>query len=73
MIRLNTRLAISEVVAKIEEVKVFDVQKDANLEYAKEMGTELNINICQVESIAEATETDIVVTTTPSRRPGEVI
>ncbi len=62
-------LAISEVVAKIEEVKVFDVQKDASLEYAEEMGTELNINIHQVESIVEATEADIVVTTTPSRRP----
>jgi len=62
-------LAISEVLAKIEEVKVFDVQKDASLEYAKEMGSKLNINIRQVESIVEATEADIVVTTTPSRRP----
>jgi alanine dehydrogenase len=62
-------LAISEVLAKIEEVKVFDMQKDASLEYANEMGSELNINIRQVESIAEATEANIVVTTTPSRRP----
>jgi len=62
-------LAISEVLAKIEEVKVFDVQKDASLEYAKEMGTKLKINIRPVESIVEATEADIVVTTTPSRRP----
>ena len=62
-------LAISEVLAKIEEVKVFDVQKDASLEYAKEMGSKLNINIRPVESIVETTEADIVVTATPSRRP----
>jgi len=62
-------LAISEVLPRIEEVKVFDLRKDTSLKYAEEMGAELNINIRPVGSIEEATEADIVVTTTPSREP----
>ena len=62
-------LAISEVLPKIEEVKVFDQRKDTSLRYAKEMGAKLNINIQPVETIEEATEADIVVTTTTSREP----
>jgi len=60
-------LAISEVLPRIEEVKVFDQYLDNSLTYAKEMGRKLNINICPVKNIEEATEADIVVTTTPSR------
>ncbi|MFB0556876.1 MAG: alanine dehydrogenase, partial [Dehalococcoidia bacterium] len=62
-------LAISEVLPRIKEVKVFDQQKDASVTYANEMGTKLDINIRPVETIKEATEADIVVTTTPSREP----
>jgi len=62
-------LAISEVLPKIEQVKVFDQQRDASVTYASEMGTELDINIHPVETIEEAIEADIVVTTTPSREP----
>ena len=62
-------LAISEVLPKIKEVKVFDLCKDTSLRYAEEMGTELNIYIRPVETIEAATEADIVVTTTPSRKP----
>ncbi len=62
-------LAISEVLPRIEEVKVFDLRKDTSLKYAEEMGIELNMNIRPVGSIEEATEADIVVTTTPSREP----
>ena len=50
-------------------MKVFDCQKDASLRYAEEMGVELNINIRPVETIEDATEADIVITTTPSRQP----
>jgi len=62
-------LAISEVLPKIEQVKVFDQQRDASVTYANEMGAKLGINIRPVETIQEATEADIVVTTTPSRKP----
>jgi len=54
-------LAIAEVLPSVEEVKVFDKRK--------EMGTKLNINIRPVETIEEAMEADIVITTTPSRKP----
>lgn len=62
-------LAISEVLPRIEEVKVFDQYREASLGYVEEMGGKLNINIRPVETIEKVTEADIVVTTTPSRRP----
>lgn len=62
-------LAISEVLPKIKEVKVFDQRRDVGARYAEEMGTKLNINIRPVENIEAATEADIIVTTTPSRKP----
>jgi len=61
-------LAISEVLPKIKEVKVFDKQKGVSLRYVQEMRSKLNINIRLAETIREATEADIVVTTTPSRK-----
>jgi len=62
-------LAISEVLPRIEEVKVFDQYQDARLRYAEEMGAELNISICPVETVEAATEADIVVATTYATGP----
>lgn len=62
-------LAISQVLPRIDEVKVFDKQKDVSLRYVQEMRAKLNINIRLAETIEEAAEADIVVTTTPSRKP----
>jgi alanine dehydrogenase len=62
-------LAISEILPSIEEVRVFDVHRDNSYRYAEEMGIKLNLNIHPVEKIEEATEADIVVTTTPSTTP----
>lgn len=62
-------LAIGEVLPRIEDVKVFDQHKDASLKYAEEMGAKLNMNIRCVETIQEATEADVIITTTPSRKP----
>jgi alanine dehydrogenase len=62
-------LAISEVLPKIEQVKVFDQNWDATLKYVDEIGAQLGMNIRPVETIREATEADIIVTTTPSRKP----
>ena len=62
-------LAISLVLPRIDEVKVFDKQKDVSLRYVQEMGAKLNINIRLAGTVREATEADIVVTTTPSRKP----
>jgi len=62
-------LAINEVLLKIEEVKVFDQNRDTSLRFVNEIKSKLNINIHTVETISEATKADIVVTTTPSRIP----
>jgi len=62
-------LAINEVLPTIAEVKIFDLNKDASLRYAEEMGRRLNIYCHAVETIDAAAEADIVVTTTPSREP----
>ena len=62
-------LAISQVLPKIDEVKVFDQLQSASQRFAEEMGANLNINISPAKTIEEATEADIVVTTTPSRKP----
>ncbi|MBA7537400.1 Delta(1)-pyrroline-2-carboxylate reductase [subsurface metagenome] len=62
-------LAISQVLPRIDEVKVFDKQKDVSLRYVQEMGAKLNTDIRLAETIGEATEADIVVMTTPSRKP----
>ncbi len=61
--------AISEVLPEMEEVRVFDLHKVASRKYAAKMGTELKVNIYPVETVEAATEADIVVTTTPSRKP----
>ncbi len=62
-------LAISEVLPRIEEVKVFDLDLDASQRCAEEMGTKLKIKVRSVETIDEATEVDVLVTTTPSTKP----
>jgi alanine dehydrogenase len=62
-------LAVSEVLPRIEEVKVFDQRSDTSASYAKEMSAELGINIVSVDTAEQAIEADIVVTTTPSRKP----
>ena len=62
-------LAISKVLPKITEVKVFDVIKDNSLNYARDMEKKLSANIHPVATVEEAADADIVVTTTPSREP----
>jgi len=62
-------MAINEILPGIEVVRVFDLHKNIARDYAKEMSEKLNINVRPVETIEEAAEADIVVTTTPSRKP----
>jgi alanine dehydrogenase len=62
-------MAISKMLPKIEEVKVFDVQRDTSIKFANDMRLELGLNIRLVETIEGTTEADILVTTTPSREP----
>ncbi len=62
-------LAIKEVLPEIKEVKVFSLPKDTGVSYAEEMKAKLDLNVRPVETIEEALEADIVVTTTPVRKP----
>jgi alanine dehydrogenase len=62
-------LAIIEVLPQIKEVKVFDLDRNISQKYVDEMMAKLGINIHPVETIQDATEADIIVTTTPSRKP----
>jgi alanine dehydrogenase len=62
-------MAISEVLPKIKEVKVLDQRRDASIRFGDDIGLVLGLNIRPVETIEEATQADIVVTTTPSREP----
>ena len=62
-------LAITEVLPKIGEVKVFDQYRDASLRFAEKMAAKLNLNIRPVETAEAAAEADIVVTTTYATGP----
>lgn len=62
-------LAISLVLPAIEEVKVFDQNEEAARRFAEAMGTELSLKVNTVKTVKAAAEADIVVTTTPSRKP----
>jgi len=62
-------MALREVFPEVKEVKVFDSREFARVKYANEMGAILGLNVRPVSAIEEATEADIIVTTTPSRKP----
>jgi alanine dehydrogenase len=57
------------VLPHVQEVKVFDKDGEVSLRYAEYMRARLGVNIRPVKTIQEATEADIVVTTTPSTEP----
>lgn len=55
---------------QIEEIKVFDLNKEKTKQFAKEMTSELNVNVIAVNSAEEAFQnSDIVVTSTMSTYP----
>jgi alanine dehydrogenase len=62
-------IAIHAITPAIELVKVFDKYIDASNNFAKRISQRLNISISSVKSVQEATECDVLVTTTPSRTP----
>jgi alanine dehydrogenase len=62
-------MAIREVLPGIREVKVFDQYKNIAWRYAEEMAAALSLNVLPVGTVEEASEADIIVTTSPSRAP----
>jgi len=63
-------MGLQAVFRTVEEVRVFDLNKQAALEYGQEMGNQYSLNVLPVESIKKAVQgADIIVTATPSRKP----
>mgnify|MGYP000144319111 CR=1 FL=1 len=63
-------MALTEVMENIKEVRVYDIRKEASVEYAKEMSEKLGLNVRASESAKDAVaDADIIVTATPSREP----
>jgi len=57
-------LAISEILPRIDEVKVYSRPEETGQIFSQKMATGLNINIHPVETVEAAAQADIVVTTT---------
>ncbi len=62
-------IAISKIIPWIKEIKVYDVKKSARDEYVSEMKGMVKSDIRAVNSLEEVSDSDIVMTTTPSREP----
>ena len=64
-------MGLEQVFDSIKEGRVWDINDKASKEFSEEMGQKYpQLEICAVETVKKAVEeTDIIVTTTPSRKP----
>ncbi|MFA5363983.1 MAG: alanine dehydrogenase [Candidatus Bathyarchaeia archaeon] len=63
-------MGLLQVFRTLEEVKVWDINEQAAVNYAKEMNTNEHVNVCAVKNTKNVVQdADIVVTVTPSRKP----
>jgi len=62
-------MAVSKVVPWVKEIKVYDIRESAREEFVSEMKRTVEGNIRAVDSLEEVSNSDIVITTTPSRIP----
>jgi alanine dehydrogenase len=62
-------IAVSKIIPWVKEIKVYDVKKSARDKYVSEMKGMVRSDIRAVNSLEEVTDSDIVITTTPSREP----
>ncbi len=62
-------LAISDILPKIEEVKVYSQPEGTSQSFSQKMASRLNINIHPVGTAEAAAQADIVVTTTYATSP----
>jgi len=69
-VQARTQLVALKEVLDIEEVRVNDLSAENARQYAKEMGEQLGVTIKAVADTGRAVEgADVVVTTTPARKP----
>ena len=62
-------LATKYAVPGIQQVNVYDPKMSTARSFAFDMSEQIGVNIVVVNSVEEAAQSDIVVTTTPSRSP----
>jgi alanine dehydrogenase len=62
-------VAVSKVMPGIKKIKVYDVRESAREEYVNEMKRIVNCDIRAVDNLEQVADSDIVITTTPSREP----
>ncbi len=69
-VQAKTQLIALNEVLDIKEIRVNDISVENAQLYAKEMGKKLGVDVKAVKNTEKAVEgADVVVTTTPSRRP----
>lgn len=62
-------LATKYAVPGIKTIKIYDPRREVAQAFADEFAAELNIDALVCDTIEEAAQSDIIVTTTPSRSP----
>jgi alanine dehydrogenase len=62
-------IAVSKVMPGIKKIKVYDVRESAREEYVSEMKRIVGCDVRAVNNLEEVSDSDIVITTTPSREP----
>ena len=66
----RTQLAATKyAVPGVQLVKVYDPRRDMAEAFSSDLSAQLGLDIVVVDSIEEAAQSDIIVTTTPSRSP----
>jgi len=62
-------IAVSRVMPQLKEVKVYDLQKSVSEQFVSDMKIKLECDIKAANDVEEVTDCDILITTTPSRKP----
>ena len=62
-------LALREIFPRLNQIKIFDLNTEASSKFARKLTERLGVEIHISRSVAEIADADILVTTTPSRRP----
>jgi len=66
----RTHLEVMKTIFQINEVNIYDVNRDFAKKYAEEMGSRLGLNVRITDTARDAaTDADIVCTTTTSSKP----
>jgi alanine dehydrogenase len=62
-------IAVSKVMPGIKEIKVYDMLESVREKYVSDMKRTVECDIRAVNNLEEVSDADIVITTTPSRKP----